>query len=177
MDHSRTKFLIVFAAATALFSLGCASGPAATNGKKTDTEGGPVQLKGAGATFPYLAYSKWLEGFKKDSKNVDISYKQTGSEDGIKQLEAGTIDFAGTDVPLTDEQISKFKVKPLHFPTLLGSVVPIYNVAGAGELKFTAAALAGIFSGKIKKWNDPALVKAHPGVSLPPPTIAVMHRA
>src|SRR5260370_41845072 len=117
MDHSRKKFLIVFAAATALFSLGCASGPAATNGKKTDAEGGPVQLKGAGATFPYLAYSKWLEGFKKDSKNVDISSKQPGSEDGITRREPGTIDFAGPDVPLTDGHSSQYEDKPLHSPT------------------------------------------------------------
>jgi phosphate transport system substrate-binding protein len=147
-------------------------------GGANEAPSGPVQLKGAGATFPYVAYAKWFEEFKKADKNVDITYQQTGSEDGVKQYQAGTVDFAGTDIPLTDDEIAKSKVKPIHVPTLIGAVVPIYNIAGvSAPLNFTGEALAGILSGKIKRWNDPALTSVNPGVALPAAPIVVVHRA
>src|SRR5262249_32959674 len=124
---------------------------------------GPVVLKGAGATAPYLAYTKWIEAYRKETPGVELQYQATGSGDGLKQLQAGTVDFAASDVPLSDEEIAKFPVKPLHFPTLIGAIVPVYTVNGVTELKFTGETLAGIFSGKIKSWNDPQLIKANPG--------------
>src|SRR5262245_28313463 len=138
---------------------------------------GPVTLKGAGATAPYLAYSKWLEEFRKSDPNIDLQYKATGSGDGIRQLQEGTVDFAASDIPLTDEEIAKLKVKPLHFPTLVGAIVPIYNVAQAGDLQFDGETLADIFSGKIKSWNDPAIIRSNPKASLPGARIGVIHRS
>jgi phosphate transport system substrate-binding protein len=138
---------------------------------------GPVVLKGAGATAPYLAYSKWLEAYKKEDPATNIEYVATGSGDGLRQLEAGTVDFAASDIPLTDAEIATLKIKPLHFPTLIGAIVPVYNLPDIADLKFTGEALAGIFSGKIKSWNDPALAKTNPGVALPATRILVIHRS
>ncbi len=136
-----------------------------------------VSITAAGATFPYPIYSKWFDEFRK-KEGVEINYSSIGSGGGIRQLTEGTVDFGASDMPLKDEQIAQMKVKPLHFPTVLGGVVPTYNVPGvSGELKFTPAALAGVFLGKITKWNDPALKTANPGVNLPGNDIVVVHRA
>jgi len=131
-----------------------------------------------GATFPYPIYSKWFDEFHKLHGDVQINYQSIGSGGGIRQLEAGTVDFGASDVPMTDEQLAKQKVPPLHLPTVLGGVVPTYNVPGVtAELNFTQEALAGIFLGTVKKWNDPALAKANPGVNLPGEDIVVVHRS
>jgi len=139
---------------------------------------GQTLINGAGATFPYPIYSKWFDEFHKLHGDVQINYQSIGSGGGIRQLEAGTVDFGASDVPMTDEQLAKQKVPPLHLPTVLGGVVPTYNVPGVtAELNFTQEALAGIFLGTVKKWNDPALAKANPGVNLPGEDIVVVHRS
>ena len=136
-------------------------------------------INAAGATFPAPIYQKWFEDYRKAHPDVQINYQSVGSGAGINQLTQGTVDFGASDMPMTDEQIAKItKYKVLHFPTVLGGVVPIYNIAGAAaELKFTGETLAGIFMGTIKKWNDPALKKDNPGVNLPNEDITVVHRS
>jgi phosphate transport system substrate-binding protein len=144
--------------------------------------GGPgepsVMVNGAGATFPYPLYAKWFDEFHKVHPNFQINYQSIGSGGGIRQLLAGTVDFGASDSPMTYEQLTQAKLKTLHFPTVLGAVVPTYNVAGVTqELNFTGEALAEIFAGKITKWNDPALVKANAGVTLPASGIVLIHRS
>jgi len=135
-------------------------------------------ISAAGATFPYPIYSKWFEEFGKKDTNVEVNYQSIGSGGGIQQLTAGTVDFGASDMPMRDEQIEKVKIRPLHFPTVLGGVVPTYNIPGvSATLKFTPAALAGIYLKKITRWNDPALTKANPGVKLPGEEIIVVHRS
>jgi len=134
-------------------------------------------INGAGATFPYPIYGKWFEEFRQKNPSVEINYQSKGSGAGIAQLTAGTVDFGASDMPMKDEQISALKVKALHFPTVLGGVVPTFNLPGITELKFSSEAMAGVFLGKITKWNDPKLAKANPGVKLPSTDIIVVHRA
>ena len=137
-----------------------------------------VLINAAGATFPYPIYGKWFDEFAKKYPEAQINYQSIGSGAGIRQLTEGTVDFGASDVPMTDAQISRMKVKPLHFPTVLGGVVPTYNIPGVTqELKFTQAALAGIFLGKIKNWSDAELKSANAGVHLPNAEIVVVHRS
>ena len=135
-------------------------------------------INGAGATFPYPIYSKWFDEYHRLHPNIQINYQSIGSGGGIRQVLAGTVDFGATDGPMTDEQLGQAKTKVLHFPTVLGAVVPTYNIAGVSqELNFTPEALAGIFLGKITKWNDGELARANPGVNLPGDDIVVVHRS
>jgi phosphate transport system substrate-binding protein len=136
-------------------------------------------INAAGATFPAPIYQKWFEDYRKAHPEVQINYQSVGSGAGINQLTQGTVDFGASDMPMTDDQISKItKFKVLHFPTVLGGVVPVYNIAGVtAELKFTGETLSGIFMGTIKKWNDQALKKDNPGVNLPNEDITVVHRS
>jgi len=135
-------------------------------------------LNGAGATFPYPMYSKWFSDYNKLHPDVQINYQSIGSGGGIRQVLNGTVDFGASDGPMSDEQLKEAKTKILHIPTVLGAVVPAYNVPGiSAELKFTPEALAGIFLGKVQKWNDPALVQANPGVKFPDKPIIVIHRS
>jgi len=137
-----------------------------------------VLINGAGATFPYPVYSKWFDEYHKVHSDAEINYQSIGSGGGIRQLQSGTVDFGASDMPLTNEQLAQFKAKVLHFPTVLGAVVPTYNIEGVTqELSFTPEALAGIFLGKITKWNDPALTGVNPGVRLPSTDILVVHRS
>src|SRR5271165_4807626 len=137
-----------------------------------------VLLNAAGATFPYPIYSKWFDVYHQKDPNVQINYQSIGSGGGIRQLQAGTVDFGASDGPMSDEQLSQSKFKILHFPTVLGAVIPIYNVPGVtGDLNFTQKALGGIYLGTITKWNDPEITKANPGVSLPNADIVVVHRS
>jgi phosphate transport system substrate-binding protein len=139
---------------------------------------GQTLVNGAGATFPYPIYSKWFDEYHKLHPDAQINYQSIGSGGGIRQLEAGTVDFGASDQPMNEEQLAKSKNKPLHFPTVLGAVVATYNLPGLNrELNFTPEALAGIFLGKIKKWNDPALARANPGVPLPSSDIMLVHRS
>jgi len=139
---------------------------------------GQTTLNGAGATFPYPMYSKWFSEYHKLHSDIQINYQSIGSGGGIRQVLANTVDFGASDGPMTDEQLSQSKVKILHIPTVLGSVVPAYNVPGvSGEIKFTPQALAGIFLGKITSWNDPALTKDNASLNLPNQPIVVVHRS
>jgi len=136
------------------------------------------QITGAGATFPAPIYQKWFGDYRKLHNDVLINYQSIGSGAGIQQLTSGTVDFGASDMPMTDQQIAKIKVRPLHFPTVMGAVVPTYNLPGASaDLKFSGETLAGIFLGNIKKWNDKALVADNPGVKLPGEDIIVVHRS
>jgi phosphate transport system substrate-binding protein len=138
----------------------------------------PAQaINGAGATFPYPIYGKWFEEFRQKNPSIEINYQSKGSGAGIAQLTEGTVDFGASDMPMKDAQIAALKVKALHFPTVLGGVVPTYNLPGVAELKFSSEMMAGIFLGKIAKWNDPRIAKANPGVKLPATDIIVVHRA
>ncbi|MGO4883052.1 MAG: phosphate ABC transporter substrate-binding protein PstS [Bryobacteraceae bacterium] len=137
-----------------------------------------VLITAAGATFPYPIYSKWCQEFAKAHPDAEINYQSIGSGGGIRQFTEGTVDFGASDMPMTDGQIAAMKVHPLHFPSVLGGLVPTYNIPGVTqELKFTPEALAGIYLGKIKNWNDAELQKANPGVKLPNHEIVVVHRS
>ncbi len=123
-------------------------------------------INGAGATFPYPIYSKWFDEYHKLYPSIEINYQSIGSGGGIRQVLQGTVDFGATDGPMTDEQLAQAKAKVLHFPTVLGAVVPIYNLPGiSAQLSFTRESLAGIFLGKITKWNDPAIASSNHGVA------------
>src|SRR3984893_13945752 len=138
----------------------------------------PVLLNAAGATFPYPIYSKWFDVYHQQHPNIQINYQSIGSGGGIRQLQAGTVDFGASDGPMADDQLAQSKFKILHFPTVLGADVPSYNIASVtGELNFTQKALAGIYLGTITKWNDPEIAKANPGVNLPNADIVVVHRS
>jgi phosphate transport system substrate-binding protein len=139
---------------------------------------GQTTLNGAGATFPNPMYQKWFSEYHKVHPDIQFNYQSIGSGGGIRQVLAQTVDFGASDGPMTDEQLSQAKTKILHIPTVLGAVVPAYNVPGVStELKFTPEALSGIFLGKITTWNDPAIAKANPGVNLPAQSIIVIHRS
>jgi len=139
-------------------------------------------INGAGATFPYPIYSKWFDVYHQKNSNFEFNYQSVGSGAGIKQVTEGTVDFGGSDGPMNDEQMKAFQDKRstqiLHFPTVLGAAVPTYNVPGVtATLNFTPEALAGIFLGKITKWNDPAIAGPNKGVNLPANDIVVVHRS
>jgi phosphate transport system substrate-binding protein len=138
-------------------------------------------INGAGASFPYPMYSKWFDTYHKKFPNLNFNYQSQGSSGGIKMVTEGTVDFGASDGPMSDEQLKAYRDKHgfgiLHFPTVLGAVVPIYKVPGVSQLNFTPEALAGIFLGKITKWNDPAIAGANPGAKLPASTIVVVHRS
>ncbi|MGC9995306.1 MAG: phosphate ABC transporter substrate-binding protein PstS [Terriglobia bacterium] len=137
-----------------------------------------IMLSATGATFPYPIYSKWFSDYNKLHPDIEINYQSLGSGAGIRQLLSGTVDFGASDMPMTDEQLGQAKTKILHFPTVLGAVVPTYNIPGLSqELNFTPDALVGIYLGKITKWNDPAIAKENKGVNLPGTDIVVVHRS
>jgi len=141
-----------------------------------------TNLTGAGATFPYPMYSKWFDTYHKMHPDIQINYQSIGSGGGIRQITEGTVDFGASDGPMSDGQIRTFREKRgtniLHFPTVLGADVPTYNIPGVtAELKFTQEILAGIFLGKVNKWNDPMIQKANPGVKMPATDIIVVHRS
>jgi phosphate transport system substrate-binding protein len=137
-----------------------------------------IQINGAGATFPYPIYSKWFSEYNKLHPDVEINYQSIGSGGGIRQVTNQTVFFGATDGPMTDEQLQAAPGKILHFPSVLGGDVPVYNIPGVdAELKFTGPVLADIFLGKITKWNDPAVAKLNPGVRLPGTDITVCHRS
>jgi phosphate transport system substrate-binding protein len=135
-------------------------------------------LNGAGATFPYPIYSKWFNEYQKSHSGIQINYQSIGSGGGIRQLTVGTVDFGASDGPMTDQQLADAGRKIYHLPTVLGAVVPAYNVPGVKtDLKFSGKVLADIFLGKITTWNDAAIAKLNPGVSLPGTAIVVAHRS
>src|SRR5579864_3061963 len=135
-------------------------------------------INGAGATFPYPMYSKWFSEYHNAHPEIQINYQSIGSGGGIRQVLAGTVDFGASDGPMTDEQLSQSKVKIFHLPTVLGAVVPAYNLPGVQEtLRFSPEVIANICLGKISKWNDAAIAKDNPGVKLPDSAIVLVHRS
>jgi phosphate transport system substrate-binding protein len=141
-----------------------------------------LSITGAGATFPYPIYSKWFNEYHKMHGDIEINYQSIGSGGGIKQVTEGTVDFGASDGPMNDQQLKEFQQKRgceiLHFPTVLGADVPTYNLPGVtAQLDFTPEALAGIFLGKITKWDDPEIAKANPKVKLPNHDLVVVHRS
>ena len=148
----------------------------------TEAGAGPAAKRtvvtGAGATFPYPIYSKWFSDYGKAHPDVAVNYQSIGSGGGIKQLMAQTVFFGATDGPMTDDQLKSAPGPIMHFPTVLGAVVPAYNLPNVtAELKFTGPLLADMYLGKVKKWNDPAIAKLNPGVSLPNLDITIVHRS
>lgn len=143
---------------------------------------GQTTLNGAGATFPNPMYSKWFSEYHKLHPEVQINYQPIGSGGGIRQVTEATVDFGASDMPMTDEQLktaqAKLGTKVLNIPTVLGAVVPAYNIPGvSGEVKFTPEILAGIFLGKISNWSDPAIAKVNPDLKFPNQEIVVVHRS
>jgi phosphate ABC transporter phosphate-binding protein len=141
-------------------------------------QGGTRTLKAAGATFPAPLYQAWIESFRQHHPDIQITYNGIGTVAGIQQLHDNKITFAASDVPLSDAQIAGMPVKVLQFATVIGAVVPIYNLSQSGQdLRFTSEVLAGIYLGKIRKWNDPAIRAINHSVTLPDAEIVVVHRA
>jgi phosphate transport system substrate-binding protein len=170
----KKSFLLALSVSLALVACEPKETPAQPQQQKTDN----LDINGAGATFPYPIYSKWFSDYAKQHPDVRINYQSIGSGGGIKQLISQTVFFGATDGPMTDEQLKSAPGPILHFPTVLGGVVPIYNVPGVtAELRFPGRVLADVYLGKIKKWNDPAIAASNPGVALPATEIAVVHRS
>jgi phosphate transport system substrate-binding protein len=134
-------------------------------------------INAAGATFPAPIYQKWFEEYKAAHPEVQINYQSIGSGGGIRQLTEGTVDFGASDAPMTDDQIKAVKIKPLHFPTVMGAVVMTYNLPGVTALKLSAEAIAGMYLGTITKWNDPKIAADNKGVNLPNKDIEIIHRS
>lgn len=163
-----------------LFALACSkdTGNNANTASSTSSSTGSVDLTGAGATFPYPIYSKWFSDYA-TLTGIKINYQSIGSGGGIRQLQEETVDFGASDSPMSDDEMAKAKGGPiLHFPTVLGADVITYNLPGVtAALKFTPAAIADIFMGRIKKWNDSRITSLNPGVTLPAQDILVVHRS
>ena len=139
---------------------------------------GAQNINGAGATFPNPIYSKWFSEYNQLHPNVHINYQSIGSGGGIRQVTEGTVDFGASDGPMSDQQLSQAKVKVMHIPTVLGAVVPVYNIPGVSkELNFSGDVIADIYLGKITKWNDPRIAKDNPGVNLPTNAILPVYRS
>src|SRR5262249_30732049 len=147
-------------------------------GTSSSNPSAEVMLQGAGATFPNPLYQKWFAEYNKITPNAKFDYQSIGSGGGIKQITAKTVDFGGSDAPMKDEQLKAAPGEVLHIPTVLGAVVVTYNIPGvSAELKLTSEAIAGVFLGTVKKWNDPAITATNAGVSLPDKEITVVHRS
>ena len=137
---------------------------------------GAADITGAGATFPYPIYAKWADAYKKQT-GIGLNYQSIGSGGGIKQINAKTVDFGASDMPLKPEDLAKSGL--MQFPTVIGGDIPVVNLQGVapGRMRFTGEVLADIYLGKIKQWNDPAIAKLNPGLSLPASAISVVHRS
>ena len=135
------------------------------------------KLTGAGATFPYAIYSKWFSEYSAAHPGVEVNYQPIGSGGGIAQVTKGLVDFGASDMPMTDEMLAKSPIKLVHIPTVLGAVVPAFNVPGVQDIRFSGDVLADIYQGKITMWNDPRIAKDNPGVTLPSQKIIVVHRS
>ena len=157
--------------AALLFSSGCGANNAGGGA-------GAVRLNGAGATFPYPLYQKWLSEYGKANPNIRIDYQSIGSGGGIKQIQEQTVDFGASDAPMKHEDLKKAPGEILHIPTVLGAVVLTYNLQGISQpLRFSPDVIADIFLGKIKRWDDPRIKADNPGVNLPTANITVVHRS
>ena len=165
-------------AVAALTLAACGGGQSQPTGEQASANAaGAGQINGAGATFPNPIYSKWFAEYSTLHPNIKINYQPVGSGGGVRQLTNQTVFFGASDMPMTDEQLKAAPGAILHFPTVLGAVVPVYNLGGIADLKFSGPLIADIYLGKIKKWNDPAIAKLNPGAKLPATDIAVVHRS
>jgi len=179
MNPSLRRLLVLWAG----LAVACSGGGAPSGGASAPPAAGgpsapPGQINGAGATFPNPLYSKWFDEYHKAHPDARINYQSIGSGGGIRQLINQTVFFGATDGPMTDEQLKSAPGPIAHLPTVLGAVVPVYNVPGvAAELRFSGPLLADIYLGKVKKWNDAALTKENPGAKLPATDIVVVHRS
>ncbi len=135
------------------------------------------KLTGAGATFPYPIYSKWFAEYSAAHPGVEVNYQSIGSGGGIAQVTKGLVDFGASDMPMTDQALAGSQVKLMHIPTVMGAVVPVYNVPGVTDLNFSPDVLADIYLNKIVTWADPRIAKDNPGVKLPDQKIIVVHRS
>jgi phosphate transport system substrate-binding protein len=169
------RLINLASAVVVLVAAACSSQPQPSNSEAQP--GGSAQINGAGATFPNPIYSKWFSEHNKLHPDVRINYQPIGSGGGIRQLSSRTVFFGASDMPMTDEQLKNAAGPVLHVPTVLGAVVPVYNLEEGPDLKFTGPVLANIFLGRITKWNDPAIVQLNPGVKLPALDITVVHRS
>ena len=180
MNPSVPRFLVLWAA----LAVACSGGGAPSGGASAppaaaeSPSAAPGQINGAGATFPNPIYSKWFAEYNKLHPDVRINYQPIGSGGGIRQLINQTVFFGATDSPMTDEQLQSAPAPIVHLPTVLGGVVPVYNVPGvSAELRFSGPLLADVFLGKVKKWDDPAIARENAGVKLPATDITVVHRS
>lgn len=174
MDLRRLSRLLLVGAAL-LLAGGCKDKAAAGG---DPSAGGRVSLNGAGATFPFPLYSKWMAEYNRQHPDVRINYQSIGSGGGIRQIIAGTVDFGATDAPMTEDEAKKAPRPIVHIPTTLGAVAVTYNVPGVTQaLKLTPEVLAEIYLGTVSKWNDPKLAGLNPGVSLPDKNISVVYRS
>src|SRR5438132_3887316 len=174
---TQMRYIALVLAAALLTACGGNTQPVTAGSPGTVAPGQPLQINGAGATFPNPIYSKWFSEYNKLHPDIRINYQSIGSGGGIQQVTNHTVFFGATDGPMNEEQL---KAAPgiMHFPTVLGAVVPVYNIPGViDELKFTGQVLADIYLGKITKWNDPALAKLNAGVKLPATDVTVVHRS
>jgi phosphate transport system substrate-binding protein len=135
------------------------------------------KLTGAGATFPYPIYSKWFTEYSAAHQGVEVNYASIGSGGGISQVTKGLVDFGASDMPMTDQMLSSSPIKLVHIPTVLGAVVPIFNVSSVTDLNFSPDVLADIYLNKITNWNDPRIAKDNPNAHLPDQKIIVVHRS
>jgi len=158
---------------TTFLALAALLGAAVPGGATAQT-----QLNGAGATFPNIIYQNWMLAYNQTHPDVKLNYQSIGSGGGIRQFSDGTVDFGGTDAPMSDSAIAAIQGNVLHIPTVLGAIVATYNLPGVtAQVKFTPDVLADIFLGKITKWNDARIASVNAGVTLPPTDIVVVHRA
>ena len=162
----------VIVALSVLALVGC--GSSGTSGDSA----AEVKLQGAGATFPNPLYQKWFSEYNKVTPSSKFDYQSNGSGGGIKKISAKTVDFGGSDVPMKDDELKAAPSELLHIPTVLGAVVLTYNLPSVTtELKLTPDAIAGLYLGKITKWNDPAITSSNPGVTFPDAVINVVRRS
>ena len=175
----KSLFVAVIAvlAATVCIAAGCFLWCPACDAKGNDS-GKSVSLEGAGATFPYPLYSKWVFEYGRIHPNIRINYQSIGSGGGIRQITEGTVDFGGSDAFMKDEALAQLKGKLLHIPTTLGAVVITYNLSDVtANLKLSPEVIAGVFLGEILRWNDPKIIALNPGLTLPDAPIGVVHRS
>ncbi len=172
---TRTALVLTLVVSVGLLAACGGSKPAPTAAQPSAQPTSSVALTGAGATFPYPLYSKWFSDYAKTT-GVKINYQSIGSGGGIKQITEKTVDFGASDAPMKDEQLAAAPGL-LHIPTVLGAVVLVYNLEGVKDLKLTPDVVAGLFLGKITRWNDAAIAAVNPGVKLPAVDVAVAHRS
>lgn len=172
----RVSFKIAAAMLFAFCVTGCKH--SANTSATPDNQSSAQNLTGAGATFPNPIYSRWFSEYAAAHPGVHINYQSVGSGAGIRQVSEGTVDFGASDGPMTDQQIAESKVPVIHIPTVLGAVVPVYNIPGVtGNLNLAPDVIADIYLGKITKWNDPRLAKDNPGVKFPNSAILPVYRS